>query len=392
MDAPTITAPTKTKGTALAYVRTAPAAAVSPPLATVGVLAWFKDRLFSSVGSTLMTILIVLLLFWCVPPLIDFLIFDATWTGFDREACLPSPARPEVGACWPFIGDRLAYITYGSYPVALRWRVDLFFAMLTFGTAWLLWLDAPRRDIGAIYFFVVLPVASFALLHGFPPLGLATVDTAFWGGMTVTIVVAAVGIVASLPIGIVLALGRRSEMPAVRLLSTLFIEIVRGVPLITVLFMASVMLPLFLPETWSPDKLMRALVGVALFSSAYMAEVVRAGLQSIPKGQYDASHALGLSYWQTLRLIILPQALTVTIPNIVNSYIALFKDTTLVFFVGIFDFLKTIEAARADPKWSTPVTSATGYIFAALVYFVFCYAMSRYASSIEKRLAAGEKR
>jgi general L-amino acid transport system permease protein len=223
-------------------------------------------------------------------------------------------------------------------------------------------------------------------------LGLAIVDTDLWGGMMVTIVVAAVGIVVSLPIGVILALGRRSRLPAVRLLSTLFIEFVRGVPLITVLFMASVMLPLFVPDTWSPDKLMRALVGVALFSSAYMAEVVRAGLQSIPKGQYDAAHALGLSYWQSQRLIILPQALTVTIPNIVNSYIALFKDTTLVFFVGIFDFLKTIEVARADPKWATPVTSATGYIFAALVYFVCCYAMSSYARRIEKRLAAGEKR
>jgi general L-amino acid transport system permease protein len=210
--------------------------------------------------------------------------------------------------------------------------------------------------------------------------------------MLVTIVVAAVGIVVSLPIGIVLALGRRSQMPAIRLLSTLFIEFVRGVPLITVLFMASVMLPLFLPETWSPDKLVRALVGVALFSSAYMAEVVRAGLQSVQKGQYDAANALALSYWQSLRHIILPQALKVTIPNIVNSFIALFKDTTLVFFVGIFDFLKTIEVARADPKWSTPVTSATGYIFAALVYFVFCYAMSRYAARIERRLAVGDRR
>jgi general L-amino acid transport system permease protein len=190
----------------------------------------------------------------------------------------------------------------------------------------------------------------------------------------------------------VLALGRRSEMPAFRLLSTLFIEFVRGVPLITVLFMASVMLPLYLPDSWSPDKLMRALVGVALFSAAYMAEVVRAGLQAMPRGQYEAAHALGLSWWQTQRLIILPQALKLTIPNLVNNTISLFKDTSLVFFVGIFDFLKTIEVARADPKWATPVTSATGYIFAALVYFVCCFAMSRYATGIEKRLSTGEKR
>jgi general L-amino acid transport system permease protein len=374
------------------YVRVAPAPFMAPPLATVGLLGWIRAKLFPSVGSGVLTVLIALLLLWLVPPLIEFLLIDAVWTGADREACLASAARPEIGACWAYIGDRFAYIVYGSYPIAGRWRVDIFFAMLAFGTAWLLWLEAPRRDIGSVYFFVILPVASFVLLHGFGPIGLTVVETDLWGGMTVTIVVAAVGIVVSLPIGIILALGRRSQLPAVRLLSTLFIEFVRGVPLITVLFMASVMLPLFVPDSWSPDKLMRALVGVALFSSAYMAEVVRAGLQSMPKGQYEAAHALGLSYWQSLRLIILPQALKVTIPNIVNSYIALFKDTTLVFFVGIFDFLKTIEVARADPKWSTPVTSATGYVFAALVYFVCCYAMSRYASGIEKRLAVGEKR
>ena len=237
-----------------------------------------------------------------------------------------------------------------------------------------------------------MPIASIVLLLGWPEIGLPHVSTAQWGGILVTIVVAAVGIVASLPIGIVLALGRRSQMPAVRLFSVIFIEFVRGVPLITVLFMASVMLPLFVPDAWSPDKLLRALVGVALFASAYMAEVVRAGLQAIPKGQYEAAMALGLGYWQSMRLIILPQALKVTIPNIVNTYIGLFKDTTLVFVVGIFDFLKTIEAARIDPQWATPVTSTTGYAFAAIFYLIFCYAMSRYARMIEARLAAGDKR
>jgi general L-amino acid transport system permease protein len=376
----------------LAYVRIAPAAFVLPPPMTIGILGWIRARLFANIWSGVLTILIAVLLVWAVPRLVEFLLIDAVWSGADREACLSTPAHPEVGACWAFIRDRLAYLIYGSYPIAGRWRVDLFFAMLAFGTAWLLWLEAPRRDVGAVYFFAVLPIASFLLLYGFAPIGLAPVDTALWGGMMVTVVVAAIGIVASLPIGVVLALGRRSEMPAVRLLSVVFIEVARGVPLITMLFMASVMLPLFLPDTWSPDKLIRALVGVALFSSAYMAEVVRAGLQSIPKGQYEAAHALGLGYWQAMRLVILPQALKVTIPNIVNSYIALFKDTTLVFFVGIFDFLKTIEAAGADPKWATPVTSATGYIFAAMVYFVCCYAMSGYARRIEARLSAGEKR
>jgi general L-amino acid transport system permease protein len=374
------------------YVRTAPAPFMAPPAATAGVAGWVRTNLFASFGSGAATLLITAVLAWIAIPVVNFLIVDAVWSGADRDACLATPERPVIGACWAYIADRFSYIVYGSYPVAGRWRVDTFFALLAFGTGWLLWLDAPRRDVGAAYFFVALPVVSFILLHGLEAIGLPVVDTALWGGMTVTIVVAAVGIVVSFPVGVVLALGRRSEMPAFRLLSTLFIEFVRGVPLITVLFMASVMLPLYLPDSWSPDKLMRALVGVALFSAAYMAEVVRAGLQAMPRGQYEAAHALGLSWWQTQRLIILPQALKLTIPNIVNNSIALFKDTSLVFFVGIFDFLKTIEVARADPKWATPVTSATGYIFAALVYFVCCFAMSRYATGIEKRLSIGEKR
>jgi general L-amino acid transport system permease protein len=376
----------------VAFVRTAPAPALAPPALSVGWLGWLRANLFSTPFNAVLTVLTVLFLVWTVPPVVRFLLIDAVWSGADREACLVSAQHPHVGACWAFVRDRLAYFTYGSYPISQRWRVDVFFAMMGFGTAWLLWLDAPRRDLGALYFFVVLPVTSFFLLYGLPAVGLATVDTSRWGGILVTVVVASVGIVVSLPLGILLALGRRSRMPAVKFLSVGFIEIVRGVPLITVLFMASVMLPLFVPPAWSPDNLIRALVGVALFSSAYMAEVVRAGLQAIPKGQWEASAALGLGYWQTLRFVVLPQALRVTIPNILNSYVALFKDTTLVFFVGIFDFLKTIEVARADPKWATPVTSATGYAFAALVYFACCYSMSRYADGVERRLAVADRR
>jgi general L-amino acid transport system permease protein len=207
----------------------------------------------------------------------------------------------------------------------------------------------------------------------------------------VTIVVSAVGIVFSLPIGILLALGRRSNMPTVKLFSVMFIEFVRGVPLVTVLFMASVMLPLFVPDAYSPDKLLRALIGIAMFASAYMAEVVRAGLQAIPKGQFEGAQAVGLGYWQMMRLIVLPQALKITIPNIVNTYIGLFKDTTLVFIVGIFDLLQTIEVSRIDPKWAAPVTSTTGYAVAAIFYLFFCYSMSRYARATEARLGKAER-
>jgi general L-amino acid transport system permease protein len=306
--------------------------------------------------------------------------------------CLPTAPGQEVGACWPFVWERLPYFIYGSYPIPERWRVDIFFALLAVGVTWMLWLHAPRRDIGVIYFFIVLPICSYLLLSGWSVIGLYHVDTSLWGGVLVTIVVATVGIVVSLPLGVLLALGRRSRMPIVRTLSVIFIEFVRGVPLVTVLFMASVMLPLFVPEQYSPDKLLRALVGIALFASAYMAEVVRAGLAAIPKGQYEGAMAVGLPYVAMMRLIILPQALRITIPNIVNTYIGLFKDTTLVFIVGIFDLLRTIEVARIDPKWAAPSTSTTGYAVAALFYFVFCYGMSRYARATEARLAKGTKR
>ena len=378
--------------TELAFVRQANIAPRPPPAAITGALGWLRENLLSTPFNIALTILIALLFAWAIPELVKFLLIDAVWSGSDRDACLQSVQHREIGACWPFVWERLPYFIYGSYPISERWRVDVFFAMLAIGILWLLWLSAPRRDLAAAYFFVVLPAASFILLTGWGAIGLQPVDTVLWGGVLVTIVVASVGIVASLPLGILLALGRRSHMPVVRSLSVIFIEFVRGVPLVTVLFMAGVMLPLFMPEQLSPDKLVRALVGIALFASAYMAEVVRAGLQAIPKGQYEGAMAVGLRYWQMMRLVVLPQALKVTIPNIVNTYIGLFKDTTLVFIVGIFDLLRTIEVARIDPKWATQVTSTTGYAVAAIFYLVFCYGMSRYARAMEARLAKSDRR
>jgi general L-amino acid transport system permease protein len=378
--------------TSVAFVRAQPAVRRRAPVTEHGPLVWMRRNLFSTPFNTVLTILAGLFLAWAIPPVVQFLVLDAVWTGADRDACLATADGRELGACWAFVRERFSYFIYGSYPVAQRWRVDLFFALLAFGGAWMLWLDAPRRRLGAVYFFIVLPVMSFVLLSGWRVIGLSHVDTASWGGLLVTVVVAAIGIVLSVPLGIVLALGRRSGMPVVKMFSIGFIETVRGVPLITVLFMASVMLPLFVPPNWSPDKLMRALVGVTLFAAAYMAEVVRAGLAAIPRGQYEAAQALGLGYWRMMGLIVLPQAMRITIPNIVNNTVALFKDTTLVFFVGLFDFLHTIEVARNDPKWATPVTSASGYAFAAMFYFVCCYSMSQYARRLEQRLSAGERR
>jgi len=371
------------------FLQRAPIEQQPPPASTVGPWAWVRENLFSSPFNVVLTILTALLLFWLIPDALRFLIFDAVWTGSDRTACLYTAERTSVGACWPFVYERFNYFIYGSYPLDERWRVNVFFVMLAIGVAWMLWLNAPKRNIGAFYFFIVLPIASFLLLSGW---GASKVDTAYWGGALVTIVVATVGIVAALPIGICLALGRRSKMPTVRTLSIIFIEFVRGVPLITVLFMASVMLPLFVPDAYSPNKLVRALVGVGLFAAAYMAEVVRAGLSAIPKGQFEGAMAVGLSYPQMMRLIILPQALKITIPNIVNTFIGLFKDTSLVYIISIFELLYTVRNSFSNPIWATSTTPASGLVFAAAVFWIFCFGMSRYSKFTEDRLRVGYKR
>lgn len=242
------------------------------------------------------------------------------------------------------------------------------------------------RNIVAFFSALLLVLGLCAVDFGLQP-----VETQFWGGLLVTLVIAVTGIVASLPLGILLALGRRSKMPVVKLVSVIFIEFWRGVPLITVLFMSSVMLPLFLPDGVTFDKLLRALIGVALFSAAYMAETVRGGIQALGKGQYEGAMALGLSYWQMMRKIILPQALKIVIPSIVGAFIGLLKDTTLVSIIGLFDFLGQIQTSRSDATWATPVQALTGYYFAAFVFWIFCFSMSRYSIYMERRLDTGHR-
>jgi general L-amino acid transport system permease protein len=422
--------------------------ALPPPNLARGPVAWVRENLFSGPLNTILTLGSLYLLYRFLPPLVEFLFTNAVWTGQDRDACRQETAGHVVGACWAFVRNRLSYFTYGSYPVEERWRVDGFFLLLAIGVVWLLWLRAPRRDLGAVYFFWAFPIAAYVLLtggdanfgsgfwSGFVSIGLlmivgfgvmaralktsvrsavlmaggivaaigftlllleadwglSHVPTNLWGGILVTMLVATVGIVFSLPFGILLALGRRSKLPIVRLASIIFIEFVRGVPLITVLIMANTLLPLVLPDGIPVDRLMRPLVGVALFASAYMAEVVRGGLQAVPKGQYEGAMSLGLNYPQMMVFIVLPQALRIVIPGIVNTFIGLFKDTSLVYVIGIFDLIKAIEASRVDPAWAAPTVSYTGYIFAALFYFVFCWGMSRYSIGVERRLAAGQNR
>ena len=355
------------------------------------------------------------------------------------------------GACWPFIYAKFKFIIYGAFDNDQLWRVNLAGFVGLAALAWVMIERMPYRKHMGIFLLVIYPIFTLILLTGgnfdtdysevgitiilglalitiarqasagrfgqtvkeFAAVfsisgwamvvyaiilavigldyGLTEIGTNNWGGLLVTLVVAVVGIVASLPLGILLALGRRSNMPVARILSTMFIEFWRGVPLITVLFMASVMLPLFLPEGVNFDNLLRALIGVMLFSAAYMAEVVRGGLQAMSKGQFEGADALGLSYWQSMRLIILPQSLTHVIPGIVNTFIGLFKDTTLVSIVGIFDMLGAIQSTYSDAAWATPVQDETGYLFICAIYFVFCFGMSRYSMFMEYKLSTSRK-
>jgi general L-amino acid transport system permease protein len=371
--------------TSTGFVRAKMVETLAPPLSAVGALGFVRQNLFNGWFNTLLTLVSLYLVWLIIPPLIRFLLIDAVWDGAGRDDCLAEKIGRPVGACWPFIQAKFRQLIYGFYPESQQWRVNLTFFL---GAALLLPLLIPRipyKGVNAILFFGVFPFVAFFLLVG-GVLGLEHVETRAWGGLLVTLVVAVTGIVVSLPLGVLLALGRRSQLPIVRTLSIGFIEFWRGVPLITVLFFATYMLPLFLPAQWTIDALLRALVGVALFAAAYMAEVVRGGLQAIPRGQYEGAMALGLGYWKMMGLIVLPQALKLVIPGIVNTFIGLFKDTTLVMIVAIFDFLGQLRAAFADPNWSTPVTLFTGFAFAGIVYFVFCFGMSRYSMFLERRL------
>jgi general L-amino acid transport system permease protein len=348
---------------------------------------WLRANLFSSWGNTLLTLATFYLAWLLLAAFLDWAIFSAVFSGSDGSAC----AHPGAGACWPFITHKLDLFLYGRYPPSQHWRVDLTYALALAGIVPLMIPRVPGKLWLCIYVLAVFPLLAFVLLIG-GVFGLPRVGTELWGGLLVTLVVASVGIAASFPLGILLALGRRSGLPVVRWASIAYIELVRGVPLVTVLFMASVMLPLFLPSDMTIDKLFRALVGVALFSAAYLAEVVRGGLQAIPRGQYEAADALGLGYWEKMGLIVLPQALRLVIPGLVNSMISLFKDTSLVLIIGLFDLLGIVEqSVQADAKWSSPTTAATGYFFAGAVFWAFCFSMSRYSAWVERRLSCGDR-
>ncbi|WP_331374168.1 amino acid ABC transporter permease [Sinorhizobium chiapasense] len=377
------------------FVRASMVEASPAPALETGIALWLRKNLFATPKDTILTIISLLILAWLVPPAIKWLFIDAAWTGGGRGVCATlaqGGSQPEdwSGACWAFVNAKFGQFVFGRYPLDERWRPALVGILFVLFLVPMLIPKVPYKGLNAVLLLVVLPIIATILLPG-GWLGLAHVETPLWGGLMVTLALSFVGIAVSLPLGILLALGRRSNMPVIKMLCTAFIEMVRGVPLITVLFMASVMLPLFLPQGVTFDKFLRALIGVSLFASAYMAEVVRGGLQAIPKGQFEGADSLGLSYWQKMNLIILPQALKLVIPGIVNTFIGLFKDTSLVSIIGMFDLLGIVKLNFADTNWSSAVTPLTGLIFAGFVFWLFCFGMSRYSGFMERVLDKSQR-
>ena len=379
----------------LSFVRAEMVIAQAAPSRERGLGAWLRKNMFASVTDTVLTLLGLFLIVWFLPNFLRWAFIDAQWTGTDRSVCATlsqGGVQPDgwSGACWAFVNAKFAQFMYGRYTFAERWRVDLTAVLFILLLVPLLIPRFPRKGLNAILLFLVFPFVAFFLLVG-GYFGLRYMPTTEWGGLLVTMVLSIVGISISLPFGIVLALGRRSQMPAIKLICVIFIEVVRGVPLVTVLFLASVMLPLFMPAGMTFDRFLRALVGVVLFASAYMAEVVRGGLQAMPKGQYEGADSLGLSYWQKMNLIILPQALKLVIPGIVNTFIGLFKDTSLVYIIGMFDLLGIVRQNFTDANWASAQTPMSGLLFAGFVFWIFCFGMSRYSIYMERRLDTGHR-
>jgi general L-amino acid transport system permease protein len=334
---------------------------------------WIRRNLFSNWWSALATLAIFWLALKTLPPFFDWAIVHAVWSAPDPRAC-----RESQGACWAFIAEKHRFILFGTYPFEQHWRPALATVLLI-----LMWVFSLLRS--SWHWWLSLVWAAGLTLIGVlmwgGVLGLSYVENGRWGGLILTLLLATVGIAFAFPLSILLALGRRSELPVLRAICVGYIELIRGVPLISVLFMASVMLPLFLPSGVSIDKLLRAQLALVLFAAAYLAEVVRGGLQAIPRHQHEAAEALGFGYWKKTWLIVLPQALRLSIPPLVNTFIGFFKDTSLVLIIGLFDLLSTIKVSLQDPAWSG--FGAEAYLFACLVYFAFCYAMSAYSRHLE---------
>ncbi len=351
-------------------------AARPPPAASVGLIGWLRQNLFSSFSNTILTLVSIYLLSLAIPAVLDWAFWSSQVSGDNRFDCKVE------GACWAWLDQRLGQFLFGFYPDGERWRVILAFVLLF--AALLPWLTTGVPGQRYLkWFSIAYPFIATVLLAG--GFGLEQVPTDKFGGFMLNLIVGLSGIVLSLPVGILLALGRQSKLPLIRWLCIGFIEAVRGVPLITLLFVSNILLPIFLPPDVTLDSIIRVIIMVTAFASAYMAEVIRGGLQAIPSGQYEAANALGLNYWRSMRLIVLPQALRISIPGIVNTFIGLFKDTTLVIVIGLFDILGIANAMVSNPDWLGLSTET--YVFVAVFFFVVCFSMSRYSMWLERRLS-----
>ena len=338
------------------------------------------DRLNKNLNSnwfnSLLSILIIFSLILSIPPILDWLFFDANFSGETKEDCTGD------GACWVFIKIWLPRFIYGMYPLTEIWRINTTFILLI-GLVILLFVSPQKyKKYLVIFLLFVFPFIMINLLSG-GNFGLKWVETNSWGGLSLTFIISIFALIFCFPVGIFLALGRRSSTPVTRYSSIGFIEFWRGVPLITVLFMASVMFPMFLPDGTYMDKLIRVIIAITLFEAAYMAEVIRGGLQALPRGQYDAGKSLGMGYWRLHLLVIMPQALKLVIPGIANTFLALVKDTPLILVVGLLELVGMIDMAKTNPKWLG--FAAEGYVFAGVVFWIICYSMSRYSQRLERR-------
>jgi general L-amino acid transport system permease protein len=348
---------------------------IKPPLTSIGVIGWMKSNLFNGIFNSVLTLITVFSLCKIVPPLIRWIFVNSLWTSTAVEC------RSVTGACWSIISANYRFILFGFFPYELQWRPLLAMILLIS----LLLISRNRKFWNRSLFYAWVAGLFFmgALMKG-GLLGLAPVESTQWGGLPLTFLLAVFGLTAAYPLGVMLALGRRSNMPAIKILSIIYIELIRGVPLISLLFMSAVIFPLFLPEGITINKILRAQVAIIMFTAAYIAEVVRGGLQGIAQGQYEAAESLGLNYVQTMRLIILPQALKIVIPPSVSILISAFKDTSLVVIIGLYDILKTTQTALANPSWMG--FSSEAFFFLACIYFICCYTMSNYSRTLEKEL------
>ena len=331
----------------------------------------------SSNINAALTLLVIFALIKFIPPVLNWFVFDADFLGNSKEDCTSG------GACWVFVKVWFNRFLYGMYPDAEQWRINTAFIMLFSLVGAAFFVPERLKKYLLIFLLFVYPIIGLKLISG-GDFGLKFVETGAWGGLSLTFIVSAFALILCFPVGMFLALGRRSNLPAIRYSSIGFIELWRGVPLITVLFMSAVMFPMFLPDGTYVDKLIRVLIAITLFEAAYMAEVIRGGLQALPRGQYDAAKSLGMGYWNMHFLIILPQALKLVIPGIANTFLALVKDTPLIFVVGLLELAGMVNLAKTNPKWLG--MAMEGYVFAGLVFWVICYAMSRYSQNLERKL------